>query len=101
MSEPTPFWIVFPSLETLDAITQGPEEAYLDLEWLPFWSGLDDAAKDAYLERWNTPQEWRTEISRRYDQRDFDVVEDARESEAWLAANQEKSPQKPKRRWFN
>ncbi|WP_260597541.1 hypothetical protein [Sphingomonas endolithica] len=85
MSEPPPFWIVFPSLGVADGATQGAEEAYLDLEWLPFWSGLDDVAKDSYLDRWNAPKEWREEIAERYDHPGFDVEEDSRDSAAWLA----------------
>ncbi len=35
-------WIVFPDLHPNDPATQGVEEAYIDLEWLPFWQALDD-----------------------------------------------------------
>ena len=83
MSELPPPWIAFPDLTANDPPTQGAEEAYIDLDWLPFWTSMDEAGQAAYLDRWQATAEWRDVIHERYGQEDFDVEEDARESAAW------------------
>lgn len=86
MTGPPPPWIVFPDLRANDPAKQGAEEAYIDLEWLPFWQTLDPDARSKYLNRWNTTAEWREVIAERFEQGEFDVEEDARDSATWAAA---------------
>lgn len=86
MTEAPPPWIVFPEMSANDPATQGAEEAYIDLEWLPFWQALHAEARLEYLDRWNATAEWRDVIAERYDPEGFDVEEDARDSAAWAEA---------------
>lgn len=86
MTEAPPPWIVFPEMRATDPATQGAEEAYIDLEWLPFWQTLHAEARRRYLDRWNATAEWRDVITERYDPEGFDVEEDARASAAWRQA---------------
>lgn len=90
MEEPPPPWIVFPSLGPDSSLTQGAEEAYVDLEWLPFWSALTPDEKAAHLDRWDASPDWREAISMRYDQLGFDIAEDAADSARW--AEQHRRP---------
>lgn len=84
MAEAPPPWIVFPDLHPNAPATQGFEEAYIDLEWLPFWRSLDDRQREDYLRRWTATVEWREVIAERFEPKGFDVEEDARDSAAWL-----------------
>ena len=77
-----PPWRVFPTLRAEDTPTQGAEEAYIDLKWLPFWQSLGALERQRYLDRWQTSSEWRAVIRERYDP-DFDVEADSRESGDW------------------
>lgn len=86
MTQTPPPWIVFPALRPNDPATQGAVEAYVELEWLPFWQALDADARSEYLDRWDATDEWRDVIAERYDPEGFDVEEDARDSAAWAAA---------------
>ena len=83
MDEPPPPWIAFPSLGPDIPPNQGAEEAYVDLDWLPFWSALTADEKAAYLDRWQAPSAWREAISARYDQQGFDIAADAADSAIW------------------
>lgn len=100
MSEPSPPWIVFPSLSPDMPLTQGAEAAYIDGEWLSFWSVLTGGDKMAYLDRWDASPAWRDAIGMRYDQPGFDIAEDAADSARW--AERHRSPKPPSRlaRWF-
>lgn len=86
MTEMPPPWIVLPHLGANDPPTQGAEEAYVNLQWLPFWQTLDAQSRGDYLDRWDASDEWRDVIMERYDPEGFDIEEDARESAAWAAA---------------
>lgn len=86
MTEMPPPWVVFPHLGVDNPPKQGGEEAYVDLQWLPFWQTLDAQRRDRYLDRWDATDEWREVIKERYDSEGFDVDEDARDSAAWAAA---------------
>lgn len=88
MTELPPPWIIFPDLRPSDPATQGAEEAYIDLEWLPFWRTLDKGARGEYFDRWNAAPEWREVVAERFDQEEFDVEEDAHDSAAWAAARE-------------
>lgn len=101
MTEPPPPWTVFPSLSPDVPPTQGAEEAYIDLDWLPFWSAQTSEAKASYLDRWEASPAWREAIHARYDPPEFDIAEDAADSAAWLRAHRPK-PKPPSRfaRWF-
>lgn len=86
MTESPPPWIVFPDLRANDPATQGAEEAYIDLDWLPFWRTLNVEERGAYLDRWDASAEWRDVVVERFEQDRFDVEEDARESVAWATS---------------
>lgn len=86
MTEMPPPWAVFPHLNANDPPTQGAEEAYVNIQWLPFWQTLDAQRREDYFNRWDATDEWRDVTRERYDSEDFDVEEDARDSAAWAAA---------------
>lgn len=92
--EPPPPWIALPDLSPDDPCNQGAGEAYIVLEFLPFWSGLTAVQKAAYLDRWNATPEWRAAVAERYDS-DLDIDADARDAEAWAAAHP-----LPRKRWW-
>lgn len=85
LSELLPPSVVFPDLKTWDSRNQGLVEAYIDLNWLPFWNGLSLEEKAAYLDRWQVSEEWRREIAECYDADPEELAAEARESEAYLA----------------
>lgn len=87
MSHLPPPWIVFPDLSPDDPATQGVAEAYLDLDWLPFWRTLSSRQQELYLDRWQASDAWRTSVAMRYGPQSFDLNEDARDSEAWAKAD--------------
>lgn len=92
--EPLPPWIALPDLSPDDPCNQGAGEAYIVLEFLPFWTSLTATAKAAYFDRWNATAEWREVIAERYDS-DLDIEADAKGAEAWAAAH----PLRRKRWW--
>ncbi len=91
MAEAPPPWIVFPDLHPNDPATQGVEEAYIDLEWLPFWRSLGDQQREDYLRRWTATVEWREVIAERFEPESFDVEDDARDSAAWSQSRRSRS----------
>lgn len=90
-----PFWVVFPKLTISDSMNQGAEEAYVVLEWLPFWKGLTDAEKTAYLDHWQAPPEWRQEIIERFEWDPAEMERDAAEAEEWAATHMTYRRDKP------
>lgn len=101
MDEPPPPWIAIPTLRPDDPATQGEAEAYLVLEWLPFWSALDAPRKAAYLDRWRATPEWRDAIALRFDRDGFDLEEDLRESEEMLKRRRAEETDRPSwSRWL-
>jgi len=64
--------------------------------WHPFWSLLTPDEKAAYLEYWKAPQDWREALDL-FEWEPFDMEQDAKESEAYLA--QWRSNQ-PKLSWW-
>ncbi len=93
--EPPPPWIALPELSPDDPCNQGPGEAYVVLEFLPFWRGLTAARKAAYLDRWSATPAWREAITQRYDS-NLDIEADARDAQTWAAAH----PLPERRRWW-
>lgn len=82
-----PPWLVFPDLpaEAFHGSTrQGIVEPWFDHVWNPFWSALDADSKAAYLVHWNASQEWRDALDL-FEWEPFNIEEDARESEEYLA----------------
>ena len=75
-----PPWSVFPGLSPEEPGNQGAVEAFLVLEWLPFWSALTREDKDAYLDRWNASPAWRAAIAERYELSDADLAAEAEEA---------------------
>jgi hypothetical protein len=60
-----PPWIAFPDSEPWwGGWRQGNAEGWLILVWLPFWRTLDRKAKADYMEKWNTPADWREYLLR-------------------------------------
>ena len=102
MAEPPPPWVAFPSLGPALPPTQGAEEAYIDMDWLPFWSALRADEKAAYLDRWQASPDWREAIELRYGQPGFDVTRDARESAAWAEEHRSDAKHQSSRftRWW-
>jgi hypothetical protein len=93
-SEPPPPWIAMPALSPDDPANQGAGEAYIVLEFLPYWCGLSVAQKAAYLDRWNASPQWREVIAERYDS-DLDIEADAEDAAAWAEAQG-----KPRKRFW-
>jgi hypothetical protein len=85
-NEPPPPWIVLPDLGPDDPATQGIAEAYVDLEWLPFWLSLPPERKAAYLDRWQTSRAWREAIDLRYEANGVAMAQEARDHAASEAA---------------
>src|SRR5438552_3359066 len=59
-----PPWVVYPFTNdpSWSGWRQGGGEGWLSHEWAPFWMGLDEEARVAYLERWPPPDAWRTHL---------------------------------------
>ena len=87
MDELPPPWVAVPDLQPDDPATQGMAEAYVVLNWLPFWQTLAADGKAAYLDRWQASPEWRAAIALRYDWDGIDLEDEAREAAAWRAEN--------------
>ena len=47
---------------------QGNAEGWLNLVWLPFWSGQKADDKQGYVARWAAPEEWRRYVLEGWDQ---------------------------------
>ena len=92
--EPPPPWIALPDLSPDDPCNQGAGEAYIVLEFLPFWTGLSATQKASYLDRWQASAPWRSVIAERYDS-DLDIEADTRDAEAWA-----ESRPMPRKRWW-
>ncbi len=93
--EPPPPWIALPGLSPDDPCNQGAGEAYIVLEFLPFWTALTATQKANYLDRWSASTAWREAIAERYDS-DLDIEADAADAEAWAAAH----PRHARKRWW-
>jgi len=85
--EPQPPWIAIPGLGPEDPATQGIADAYIALDWLPFWRSLAPGRKTAYLDRWQTSPAWREAITLRYDVDDDALRHEARDHAASEAAS--------------
>jgi hypothetical protein len=98
MDEVAPPWIALPDLDPHEPATQGMPEAYIMLNWLPYWRTLSGPEKAAYLDRWTASAEWRRVIADRYDGggEDIDWEDEARVAAEWRAAHVDA---KPKARW--
>lgn len=86
MDEYPPPWVALPDLQPEDPATQRLAEAYIVLNWYPFWSSLTPAQKASYLDRWNASAEWRDAIAARYDADPIMLADEAREEAATLNA---------------
>lgn len=88
-----PPWVVFPTMaaEAFHASARQSIEAWFDAVWQPFWISLDADAKAAYLAHWNASQEWRDALAL-FEWEPFDIDEDAKESEEYLAKVRELRP---------
>jgi hypothetical protein len=82
LDEPKPPWIAISGLDPEDPATQGIAEAYIALEWLPFWQSLAPGEKAAYLDRWQTSTAWREAIALRYDADEDALAQEARDHAA-------------------
>lgn len=99
MDELPPPWVAVPGLTAADPANQGQAEAYIGLNWLPFWRSLNLDDKARYLDRWSASLEWREAIAFRYDHKGFDVEADAREAEEWANAHRQDAPVKKPSLW--
>ena len=86
MDDLPPPWVAIPGLTVDDPANQGMAEAYISLNWLPFWQQLRPDEKARYLDRWSTSSEWRDAIAFRYDHEGFDAEADARDAAEWADA---------------
>lgn len=102
-NETTPPWIAFerlPAERFHSSARQGLVEVWFDNVWQPFWSELSRQDKDAYLDHWKAPDDWRKALDL-FEWEPFDMEQDARESEAYLAKFREQHPPRPWwKRWF-
>ncbi len=89
MDDLPPPWVALPGLTANDPANQGAAEAYVALNWLPFWQSLGPDGKARYLDRWSASPEWRDAIALRYDHEGFDVEADAREADEWADARRQ------------
>ena len=56
-----PPWKVFPDMfQGSPRWNQGIEEDYSVNNWLPFWKGLDNNQRDAYMKKYSCPLEWKS-----------------------------------------
>jgi hypothetical protein len=69
-------------------IRQGIAEPWFDKEWRPFWASLSPEERGRYLIEWKASPAWREAIDAVCDvDPEFDLEQDARESEEYLKAN--------------
>jgi hypothetical protein len=54
---PSP-WVAFPRSYPGSGWNQGVNEDWIRLAFLPFWSTLNPASREAYLEHWGASTEW-------------------------------------------
>jgi len=85
-----PPWVAFPDIEPAELsryLKQGATEAWFDQQWRPFWSSLSPDQQRDYLDRWHATTEWREAVAFYFNSDPaFDIEQDGRESEAYLAA---------------
>ena len=79
MDEFPPPWVALHDLTPDDAANQGVAEAYIVLNWYPFWRSLTPSQKASYLDRWHASPDWRDAIAARYDADPDTLAEEAKE----------------------
>ncbi len=55
-----PPWIEYPGYGPGDMFWRQTGEPFFLLVWKPYYESLSEAEKQAYLARWNVPEEWRS-----------------------------------------
>jgi len=99
MDDLPPPWIALPDLDPQEPATHGLAEAYVAMNWLPFWQGLSAQDRAAYLDRWNASPEWRQVIAERYEGDGIDWADEARVAAEWRAAHVDEAPRRKWRFW--
>jgi hypothetical protein len=56
--EVQPPWVAYPGYGPGDTFWRQTGEAFMALVWEPYYEALSEEEKDAYLKRWQVPQEW-------------------------------------------
>ncbi|MGI4829809.1 MAG: hypothetical protein ACRYFU_16685, partial [Janthinobacterium lividum] len=56
-----PPWVEYPGIGPADGIwRQGVGESFLSDAWEPYYKSLSEPEQEAYLQRWNVPDEWKS-----------------------------------------
>jgi hypothetical protein len=53
-----PPWVAFPGYGPGDTFWRQTGESYMATLWEPYYEGLSEEDKGAYLKRWEVPEEW-------------------------------------------
>lgn len=54
-----PPWIAYPGYPPGDFFWRDAGEPWVHYVWKPYWDSLTREEQEAYLQRWNAPEEWR------------------------------------------
>jgi len=54
-----PPWVEYPGFPPGDGFWRQSGQLWLNYVWEPYWQSLDVQEQEAYLHRWNVPEEWR------------------------------------------
>lgn len=61
LNEIAPPWIEYPGYGPSDMFwRQGYGDSFMRYQWDPFYESLPEPEQDAYLKRWNVPEDWYT-----------------------------------------